>query len=87
WRERMYYHYYEYGSPHWVRPHYGIKTNKHKLIYYYSVDEWEMFDLNNDPYELKSVYDDKKYQSVIGQLKTDLRNLRIKYDDHTGKSI
>ena len=57
WRKSFYYHYYEYPGVHDVRRHYGVRTDRHKLIHYYNLGEWELFDLAKDPNELKSVYD------------------------------
>ncbi len=50
WRKSFYYHYYEYPAPHHVRPHYGVVTDRYKLIHYYNtdVDEWELMDLQKD---------------------------------------
>jgi hypothetical protein len=46
WRDAIYYHYYEYPSVHMVKRHYGVRTDRYKLIhFYYDVDEWEMYDL------------------------------------------
>lgn len=79
WRESIYYHYYEYPGAHSVQRHYGVRTDRHKLIYYYELDEWELFDLQQDPDELKSVYDDPQYADVVRQLKAELQRLRELY--------
>ncbi len=55
WPTSMYYHYYEFAPPHWVLPNYGIRTDRYKLIYYYTINEWEFFDLQNDPDEMESL--------------------------------
>jgi arylsulfatase A-like enzyme len=48
WRDAIYYTYYEYPSIHMVKRHYGIKTERYKLIhFYYDIDEWELYDLQN----------------------------------------
>ena len=48
-----------------VKRHYGISTERYKLIhYYYDIDEWELFDLQTDPLEMKNVYNDPAYASV-----------------------
>ena len=79
WRKSIYYHYYEYPGPHAVQRHYGVRTDRHKLIYYYAIDEWELFDLEQDPDELRSVYDDPQYREVVKQLKAELGRLREQY--------
>ena len=53
WRTSFYYQYYEYPQPHHVRPHYGVVTDRYKLVHFYEpdVDYWELFDLRG-PHEL-----------------------------------
>jgi arylsulfatase A-like enzyme len=81
-RDAAYYHYYEYPSVHMVKRHYGIVTEKYKLIhFYYDIDEWELFDRTNDKNELKNVYNDPKYAKVKAELHTKLAALRVKYKD------
>jgi len=79
WRTSHYYHYYEYPAVHCVERHYGVRTQTHKLIYYYNRDEWELFDLGNDPMELNSVYTDPAYAKTITTLKEELDRLRTHY--------
>ena len=38
----MYYHYYEYPKSHRVRQHFGVRTERYKLIHYHTVNEWEL---------------------------------------------
>ena len=79
WRDAIYYQYFEYPGWHMVRRHYGVRTLRHKLIYYYEIDEWELFDLVADPRELHSVYDDPQYAEVVTDLKDRLERLRAQY--------
>ncbi|WP_244825963.1 sulfatase family protein [Carboxylicivirga linearis] len=82
WRKEFYYHYYEYPSWHMVKRHYGITTDRYKLIhFYYDVDEWELFDLKEDPHEMNNVYNDEKYADVKADLHERLIKLREKYKD------
>lgn len=81
WRKSVYYHYYEFPGAHSVAKHYGVRTEQHKLIHYYDLDEWELFDLEKDPNELKSVYDDPSYATVLGDLRKELQRLRDQYKD------
>ena len=76
WRKSVYYHYYEYPLSHRVREHYGVRTERYKLIHYYSMNEWELFDLKTDPREMKNVYSASEYQPVVRELKTELARLR-----------
>jgi arylsulfatase A-like enzyme len=87
WDEPLYYHYYEYPGPHKVRPHYGVRTDRYKLIYYYTIEEWELFDLQRDPHELQNVVDAPGYREVVRRLKGQLRDLREQYDDTTGRDV
>ncbi len=82
WRDAIYYTYYEYPSVHMVKRHYGIRTNRYKLIhFYYDIDEWELFDLQNDPNEMNNIYDDPKYSEIKEQMHKKLSELRVKYGD------
>ena len=85
WREAIYYHYYEYPAVHRVKRHYGIRTERYKLIhFYYDVDEWELYDLKKDPHEMHSVYNDPAYAEVQARLHKQLDELREKYKDKPG---
>ncbi len=82
WRKEHYYHYYEYPGSHMVKRHYGISTERFKLIhYYYDIDEWELFDLKTDPSEMKNVYNNPSYAPVKADLLKRLDAIRIKYGD------
>ncbi len=81
-REAVYYHYYEYPAVHMVKRHFGIVSKAYKLVhFYYDVDEWELYDRMKDPSELYNVYDDPAYASIVTQLKLELKDMRIKYQD------
>jgi arylsulfatase A-like enzyme len=79
WRKSLYYHYYEFPGAHSVRRHYGVRTDKHKLIYFYNLDAWELYDLGKDPNELNNVYGKPKFASLEKELKTELDRLRELY--------
>lgn len=78
WRKSFYYHYYEYPAPHHVRPHYGIVTDRYKLVHFDrpDVDYWELFDRKKDPNETRSFYDEPAYADVVRELKSELGRLR-----------
>ena len=80
WRTSFYYQYYEYPGAHCVQRHYGVRTDRYKLIYFYLLDEWELFDLEEDPNELQSVYSDPAYADIVTELKTELERLRLQYE-------
>ena len=82
WRDAVYYTYYEYPSVHMVKRHYGVATDRYKLIhFYYDMDEWELYDLEKDPNEMNSVYDDPAYADVQEQMHQRLTELRAEYGD------
>ena len=94
WQSAMYYRYWMHGAHHNVYAHYGVRTLRHKLIYYYAdglgqpgaVDdpqepEWELFDLETDPCEMNSVYNDPASADVVKTLKAELRRLQDKVGD------
>jgi len=79
WRDAHYYHYYEFladrRTAHMVRRHRGVRTDRYKLIHFYNLDEWELYDLEKDPREMKSVYGDPEYAAVQADLKQELARL------------
>ncbi|MBR0243606.1 MAG: sulfatase [Bacteroidaceae bacterium] len=83
WRDAIYYHYYEYPAEHQVRRHYGLRTDRYKLIHFYGhdVNAWELFDLKNDPHELHNLYGQPGYEDLQLQLHRRLEALQIQYDD------
>jgi arylsulfatase A-like enzyme len=80
WRDAVYYQYFEYPGWHMVRRQYGVRTDRHKLIHYYEEGAWELFDLERDPEELRSVYADPAYAPTVARLKERLAQLRRQYD-------
>ncbi len=81
WRKSIYYHYWEFPAVHMVNRHYGVRTDRYKLIHYYQLKEWELFDLAKDPYELKSVHADPAYADTVKKLEAELKRLQAKYKD------
>jgi arylsulfatase A-like enzyme len=78
WRKSFYYHYYEHPGPHNVHRHYGVVTDRYKLVYFYQpeMNYWELFDLRQDPHELTSVHGKKEYAEVQKDLERELLRLR-----------
>jgi arylsulfatase A-like enzyme len=75
---------FEFFTAHRVSPHRGVRTARHKLIEYYSEgDYWELFDLDQDPKELRNVYADPAYAGTVTSLKSELRRLQRQYKDVT----
>ena len=81
-RDAIYYHYQEYPAEHAVKRHYGIRTERYKLIHFYNdVDEWEFFDLQKDSLEMNNLINDPAYAQLIEEHKVKLKALQEKYDD------
>jgi arylsulfatase A-like enzyme len=94
WQQSMYYRYWMHLSHHDVGAHYGVRTKTFKLIYYYgkalgqpfAIDsdrkpEWELFDLEKDPFEVQNVYHNPEYASKVTELKNELHRLQEKVGD------
>jgi arylsulfatase A-like enzyme len=95
WQQSFYYRYWDHGG-HNVCAHYGLRTPTHKLVYFHPAEVtwnglvkaeplltpyWELFDLVNDPNELRNVYGDPAYAAVQGDLHVELNRLQKKYGD------
>lgn len=78
WRKSIYYHYYERGEHH-VPAHEGVRTGRYKLISFYDTGEWEMFDLEKDPQEMVSVYEEPDYAPIVKMMKAELARLKAAY--------
>ncbi len=81
WRTSFYYRYYHDPGHHNTPAHYGVRTETHKLIYYWKKNQWELFDLQADPNELKNIYSHPQHQPVVEKLKTELARLRKELND------
>ena len=87
WRKSIYYHYYEYPSVHMVPRHYGIRTERYKLMHFYQFgNEWEMYDLKEDPDELTNIYGRADKKSLQTDLEQQLKAIRKFYDDNSDVS-
>ncbi|MDX2153717.1 MAG: sulfatase [Bryobacteraceae bacterium] len=94
WRQSMYYRYWMHLADHYVPAHYGVRTARYKLIYFYGQPlgtrgglaepkppYWELFDLQKDPREMRSVYHDAGYAGIVQRMKTELARLQKRYGD------
>ena len=81
-REQMTDPSFQYWTPHRVSPHRGVRTDRYKLIEYYGEgDYWELFDLQEDPGELRNLYAEPGHADLVQELQSELVRLR----DHYGE--
>ena len=80
-RKELYYRYYEYPIDHYVIPHIGIREKQYKLIYFYTANEWEFYDMKTDPREQRNLIKNPKYQVEISRMKMKLVEVKNRYKD------
>lgn len=79
-RNAVYYHYYDYPAFHMVKKHYGIRTERYKLMHFYDdIDTWELYDLEEDPKEIHNQIENPDYDVIEAQLRTQLADLQKQY--------
>lgn len=94
WRDVVYYRYWMHLSDHDTPAHFGIRTQRYKLIFFCglpldatgAVPEptppgWELYDLAEDPAETSNVYGAPGYAAVTAELKARLLTLRREAGD------
>lgn len=79
WRTAVYYAYYGENT-HAVPMHDGVRTERYKLFFLPNSREWQLFDLDKDPKELKSVHDHPAYAAVFSDMQRRYHALRGHYD-------
>jgi arylsulfatase A-like enzyme len=80
-RKELYYRYYEYPIDHYVLPHLGIREKQYKLIYFYTVNEWELYDLKADPQEQHNLIRLPEQQATFTRMKKRLIEIKKNYND------
>ncbi|MEM7602336.1 MAG: sulfatase/phosphatase domain-containing protein [Verrucomicrobiota bacterium] len=67
---------------HGVPIHFGVTDGRYKLLRFpeAEMDDWELFDIQADPLELESRYNDPTLEEIQNGLREELVRLRIKYD-------
>ena len=82
WRRSLYYHFYEYPAEHMVKRHYGVRNDRWKLIHFYNdIDQWELYDLQEDPHELRNLYGLPEYAAPRREMTEELVRLQTQYGD------
>ena len=80
WRKDIFYHYYERSFG--LTPHYGLRTDRYKLIRFYgAVDSWELYDLQTDPQEMNNIYTKPENAALVTRLTKRLFELKAEYKD------
>lgn len=83
WRKDWLYEYYEYPGSHNVPKNRGVRTDHYKFIHYYEPpEEFEMYDLQQDPGELHNLYGDAAHAALARDLRRRIDELRHETDDH-----
>ena len=94
WRSELYYRYWMHRAHFDIPAHLGVRTQDHKLIYFYgescgktgalpppSATGWELYDLHQDPNELNNLYTDPAAQTTVRRLKARIKDLQRQYGD------
>src|SRR6185436_10359928 len=82
WRDDFLYEYYEYPAEHCARKHRGLRTDRWKLIHFWEQPEqWELYDLQNDPEEMKNLYGQRDQEKRVRELRARLESLRHETGD------
>ena len=88
WRKSLYYHFYEYPAEHMVKRHYGVRTERYKLIHFYNdIDAWELYDLQEDPKEMNNLFGKEGYEEITMELKDELKKLQLQYNDKIEETL
>ena len=92
WPKSTYYRYWMHMAHHDNPAHFGVRTQKYKLIFFYGQNYktrgtkptqpgWELYDMKNDPHEMNNLYGDARYADVVKKLKAELLRLRKEYNE------
>src|SRR5579863_7461420 len=82
WRTDWLYEYYEYPGNQEVRPCRGVRTERYKYIHYFTApEEFELYDLQNDPDEMRNLHGDRRFAELTSQLASRLEALRHETGD------
>ena len=94
WQNSLYYRYWMHMAGHRVVPHYGVRNERYKLIFYYGVTledtrnpdisieaEWELYDLETDPREINNIYGNPEFAEIQSEMLAELDRLQAKSGD------
>lgn len=81
WRESALIEFYTYENPRpWLMDmdYRAVRTDRYKLIHWIQhPDEQELYDLQEDPYEMHNLIDDPKTQDLLDEMRTELARLVV----------
>ena len=82
WRKDFLYEYYEYPAEHCAQKNRGIRTERWKLIHFWEQpEEWELYDLENDPDEVRNLYGQSAHEKRVRDLRSRMDALRRETGD------
>lgn len=92
WRTLIYCRYWMHMAHNLRVPaHFGLRTDRYKLIFFYGVDFsgkfddtpafWEFYDLQSDPSKNVNQYGNPEYKGIIEKLKKELKQARMDHDE------
>ena len=86
WRKNIYYHFYESRAvepEHWCPAQYGVFDGRYKLIRLYEqyADAWELYDLQNDPNEMRNLWNEDGYGDLKAEMLRRLTEIKAFYGD------
>jgi len=82
WRADWLYEYYEYPAYENIPPCRGVRTERYKYIEYFTLNEYELYDLETDPDEMRNLYGKPTYSDLTNRLRKRLEELRRETNDH-----
>ncbi|MAB81164.1 MAG: sulfatase [Planctomycetes bacterium] len=88
WRDAIYYHYQQLDSgrtSHTVARHCGVRGERFKLMHLYDYDDWELYDLESDPDEVRNLYGNPEYAETAAALRETLADLQHRFGDRLQK--
>jgi arylsulfatase A-like enzyme len=96
WRPVTYYRYWMHMAHSLAVPaHFGIRSERYKLIFFYGCSEsgrgkntpaaWEFYDLEKDPFEMKNRYADPDYAGIVADMKSQLKRTRERLNETDAK--
>jgi len=84
------FHYYtndDFPGTYHVSPHHGLRKGHFKIIHYYPFNEWEFYNLNDDPAEETNLFSNDSHQEIIKEYKSLLLNHAASVKSHSLRTV